>query len=437
VGRFILVLWPLALFGIVADVEWLSLVLGAFFGLYVIGSLVGARKSDRIFGIIVAAVSLTLLAMDGRVAALPAIFAQTVVFAAFVASAQLLRSTAESDPRVSIYRRALRKQTELARRVWLTIGSGVLGSVMTVGAVAILSPLFAEIDDDNQRNESAVAVLMGTALAVNWSPFFVSIAVVSAFFPELELWKLFAVGLGLSVVGMFLALVMLRVSNPFRTALESFRALSGFFPMIAAAGAVVIFLRVAGDFSTLEASCLTIPPLCLFMIFNGKSETPKGARLSETLRVTKGRIVNVGPEIAIVALAFMMGLVLRDSSTLSESVARFGIGEMPSALVLILVPLAMIVSGLLSVHPIVSASLLMAVFAGNHAGVSDLALAGATLVGWSVAAMVSYSGLLVMVTASVTAVSRSQLILSRNIIFVPTYALVASLILVALNSIIT
>lgn len=434
IPRLILILWPLALADMIVGTSWLSLVLGGVFAIYLIASLRTAHLGDRLFAIAVTGLALLILTLDRRLADLPAIFARTVVFAAFVPSAQFLRSLAESDLRVARYRDALQQQPQSARPIWLLIGSAVLGSVMTVGAVAILSPLFADLCDEDSRREDAVAALTGTALAINWSPFFVAMAVVTAFFPMVPFWQAVSVGLGLSFLGLFLAFAMLRVANPFVTGIRAMRALGGFVPMICVAGLMVVLLRVEGGFSTLEAGCLAIPPLGLLLVATGaRSRSEARTRIKHTLQVTRMRIKRVGLEIGIVALAFMLGLVLRDSPTVDALVMYLQLDGIPGPLLLLLIPAAMIVSGLLAVHPIVSASLLMALFAGNHSGVSDLALLGATLAGWSAAAMLSYSGLLMMVTTSVTAVPRSRLILSRNTLFGPAFALAAALLLATLD----
>lgn len=431
--RLILLLWPLALVSFIVDVEWVSFAIAALFAIYVAGSLVRARHSDKVFGAAMIGASATLMALDGNLYGLPGVFAQTVVFAAFVASAQMLRGVSERDPRVDRYRTALTLQSDPARPVWMMVGSSVLGCVMTVGAVAILAPLFAGAEDAGQRRVDAVATLSGTALAVNWSPFFVSIAVVSAFFPQLPLWSLMAVGLTLSVVGMVIALLTLSTEHPIATAGRALNALGGFIPIILVAGLAVTVLRKLGDFSTLQASCLALPPLCVILILTGQGRRDGFAQLRDVGRATLGRILTIGPDTSVVALAFMFGLVLRDSATVDASVSHLGLAVLPAPLLLAMVPLSMMLLGVLSVHPIVSASLLMSLLADNHGAVSDLALAGATLVGWSAAAMVSYSGLLLMVTASVSAVPRGELILSRNLFVAPLYAITSALLLAALN----
>lgn len=432
-GRLILFLWPLSLISFVLDAEWLSLAIASVFAIYAAGSLLNARNSDRLFGVGMVAASAFLLILDDNLWAFPTVFAQTIVFGAFVASAQMLRSVSERDPRVDRYRSALSLQAGSARPVWMTVGSGVLGTVMTVGAVAILSPLFAGVENAGQRREDAVAALSGTALAVNWSPFFVSIAVVSAFFPHLPLWSLMAVGFVLSGVGMAIALATLHAAGPVSTAGRAFRALGGFVPIILVAGVSVTVLRNAGDFSTLQASCLALPPLCVILILTGRGAGNALSHLRDVGRVTLDRILVIGPEVAVVALAFMFGLVLRDSVTIDMAVANLGLDTLPAPLLLALVPLSMMTLGILSVHPIVSASLLMSLLADKHGAVTDLALAGATLVGWSSAAMISYSGLLLMVTASVSAVPRGELIVSRNLLVAPVFAVTSALLLAALN----
>jgi hypothetical protein len=431
-GRLILLLWPLALASFVVETRWFTLLTAATFALYALVSLVSARTSDRIFCAIMGSASAAVLALDGRLVALPAIFAQTVVFAAFVASAQLLRSVSEQDARVARFRAALAAQPGRKRPVWMVVGSCLLGSVLTIGAVAILAPLFAGVENPVQRREDAVATLSGTALAVSWSPFFVSIAVVSAFFPQVPIWNLMMIGCSLSAIGMLVVISTLRADRPVATAAQALVALRGFVPVILVAGLSVTLLRHYGHFSTLEASCLALPPLCVLLVLTSHARPEALSRLREVARATHVRIRSIGPDVAVVAFAFMFGLILRDSAMVDAAVATLGLDALPAPLLLVLVPLIMMGLGMLSVHPIVSASLLMSLLSRNDA-LSDLALAGATLVGWSAAAMVSYSGLLLMVTTSVSAVPRGNLVFSRNLLLAPVYAVTSALLLAALN----
>lgn len=93
----------------------------------------------------------------------------------------------------------------------------------------------------------------------------------------------------------------------------------------------------------------------------------------------------------------------------------------------------MAAAAMLSIHPIVAASVLLAVFSADSAGVSDLALMGAALLGWSSAAMLSYSGLLVIVATFMFNVRRDELIFGRNMLLALAYAAIATLTLSILD----
>ncbi|WP_436640790.1 hypothetical protein [Microbaculum sp. FT89] len=432
--RLILLIWPIALIDALVGRSVLTTIGGAILAVYLVASLATARPANRILALMILAAATGVATVDGRLAAIPEAFSETLVLAAFVPSAHLLRSVAESDQRVRRFRDLLGDADPGARPAWLLVGSNLLGSVLTVGAVAVLSPVFADRSQPSLRRNDAVSVVAGTALALTWSPFFVAMAVVSSFLPDVPLWAAILMGLGLSALGLAITLVLLRTPKPLRTAARAAGALRGFVPLIAIAGLAVVLLRLSGDLSTLAAACVTMPPLCALLVVTRAQSVREGARqIPEVLRYTAQRIRNIGAEVGILALAFMLGLVVRSSPAVSDAVAASGLAHAPGLLILFIVPLGMIGAGMLSVHPIVSASLMLAVFSGQNTGVSDLALMGATLVGWSASAMLSFSGLLLMVTTSLGDVPRSQLIFGRNILVALIFATLGALVLALLN----
>ncbi|MWD25883.1 hypothetical protein E0K89_000110 [Aquicoccus sp. SCR17] len=433
-GRLILVLWPLALMDILFHVPAIAIAASAVFFLYLAASLAGSSLMNQLLAGAIALAALLVALEDGAPLSLASAFTHTLVFAAFVPSAQLLRTVAESDPRVLSFRDRLQATDPRARPAWLLVGANVLGSVLAIGSVAILSPVFADPVDATARREDAVSAVAGTALALTWSPFFVALAVVASFLPDVPLWQVILVGIALSAAGILLALLMLRTPAPLRTALAALVALRDFVPLVLVAGAAVVLLRSVSPLSSLEAACLAIPVLCLMLVLSRAEAAGRRRAAGRALfAATAARITNIGADVAIVALAFTLGLVLRESPAVAELIAASGLNALSPLAILFLVPLSMIAASMLCVHPIVSASIMLAVFAGRHPGLADVVLVGAVLVGWSASAMVAFSGLLLMVTMSFGGLTRGQLILGRNMIFAPAFASLGALLLNALN----
>lgn len=437
-GRLILLLWPLALLDILFDLPAMTWAASALFAVYLGAALWRATLVNRLLALAIALAAVLVALADGAPEGLADAFSRTLVFAAFVPSAQLLRTVAERDHRVLAFRERLQGIDHRSRPAWLLVGANLLGSVLAIGSVAVLSPVFADPVEPTARREDAVSAVAGTALALTWSPFFVALAVVASYLPQVPLWEVIVMGVALSSVGILLALVMLRTPAPLRTAMRALMALRSFVPLVVVAGLTVVLLRATGELSSLEAACFAIPILAALLVL---VRTLGTGRLGEETRSivagTVARITDLGADVGVVALAFMLGLVLHGSPLVETLVAASGLGTLPPVAILFLVPLGMIATAMLCVHPIVSASVMLALFAGRHPGLADVVLMGAVLVGWAASAVVAFSGLLLMVTMTFGDFTRRQLVLGRNIVFAPAFAALSALLLAALNLIIT
>lgn len=124
--------------------------------------------------------------------------------------------------------------------------------------------------------------------------------------------------------------------------------------------------------------------------------------------------------------------LVRGCGAVADGIVDAGSGVSVFA-ILTLIGCGMAAAAMLSIHPIVAASVLLAVFSADSAGVSDLALMGAALLGWSSAAMLSYSGLLVIVATFMFNVRRDELIFGRNMLLALAYAAIATLTLSILD----
>ncbi|WP_274626757.1 hypothetical protein [Arvimicrobium flavum] len=429
-GNLLFLIWPLVLLHLVTGMAELALVIGGAFAIYIVFGVMTAPRADRVFTLAVMALAVAVAAHDRRLGDLMATFASTSVFAAFIPSTQLLRTAAESSPQVLRFRKLLGAQPRAARPTWFAIGTAFLAPATTVGAIALLSPLFDETADPRQRRDEVIAAVTGVALALVWSPFFVAMAVVTSFFPGVPLWAAMGTGFALSLLGLVLFLLARGGPSAFGQAWQALRALGGFVPLVLASGALVVLFRVWGGFSTLQSACLAIPLLCLLLVAAGEGGLPAvPGRSMAVVRETILRTQRLGGDVAVVALAFLLGLVLRDSPSMAEVVGLLGLGGLPGPLILLLVPSAMLLLGIFTIHPIVAGSLMLALTVGHHPGVGDLALLGSALAGWGAASMLSSTSLLVVVTSAVSAVPRRELVRGRNAFFAPAFILIAGLFL--------
>ena len=437
-GWLVLVLWPLKLLLILTDWTILGMAGMGLLLLYLLLALVTISWGNRVLCLVLAAAALAVTFVDGNLGGLADSIEGALVFMAFIPTAHFLRNVAKREPRVLYFRERFMDAPMAERPGWLLIGSNVLGSVLTAGSLAVLSPVYTARADATARRSGALAAVAGTALACVWSPFFVAMALISSFLPDVSLWQAILVGLFLSATGLALALAMVGTPTPFKTTLAALRALLRFFPLVLVAGLCVVTLRGITPLSTLEAACLALPPLCLLLILlRGRSAAETVFGLRRIARSTRREFDGIGGEISVVSFAFILALVMRESPAVGATVAALGITELPGFAILTAVACGTAVAAMLSIHPIVGTSVMLAIFSGGQAPVSDLALMGAALLGWSSAAMLAYSGLLVIMATSMFDVRRDQLIFGRNMVFALAFAAIGTLMLSILDLFLT
>ena len=430
-GRMLLVLWPLELLRLLVDPAWLANGAGMLFVVYLLLAFLVAGAGNRLLtaflllgiGVLVMVDEAWHLAVTGLQASL--------VFAAFLPAVFLLRNAMAGDRRLLAYREQLERIDPRRQAGMMLVGAHVLGSTLTVGAFAILSPVLPRDADTERRRTAALVTMFGISLSVLWSPVFVAMAVVSEFMPHVPLWQPILVGFTLAAIGILMALTFFRLPDKLALVGRGIVALRAIIPWVTTAAAVIVLVRTFTPLSTLEAASLTLLPLAAGFLL---TQAPEARNLA--LRRTRESLDRLGAEISIVAWAFALGTVMRASPTVEQLVqGLFG----PETAVLLLV--AIIVVGMLFAvslggHPIVAASILLAVFGGTDTALTDLVLCGAVLLGWACASMIGPATLIVIVASGMYRVDRGSLILSRNTLLNVFFALTGVVLLTALNALI-
>lgn len=428
----LLVLWPLQLAallasGLPAPVEVVAL---ALFAAYLVFALGLAGWSNAVLSLLLLAAMTGIGLHDDNLAALLPAASDAMVFAALLPALHLLQAVAGCHPAVHTYRTRLAAAPPGWRSPRLLIGGHLLGGALTVGAIAVLSPALEAEPDENRRRRAALALVAGISLALLWSPLFVAMAVVSAFVPEVSLPALVLVGLAVAAAGIMVALVQLgQLRSAGAILARGTSDLGPLLPWVTGAAAAVVGLRSLTALSTLEAACLVVPALCL-----GLGWPPTGRVFRAAWARTRRDMQHMSGEVAVVALAFMLGIAMRTSPTVAELNAVLTLDSLPAAVTLFSVSAAVAGASALGVHPIVAASLALSVVTPQEGVLSGLALAGAALVGWSCGAMLAVAGLLVIVAVGMLGVSRRQLMLGENAVLAACVVVIGTLLLTALNA---
>ncbi|PMR72294.1 hypothetical protein [Billgrantia endophytica] len=431
-GLVLLLLWPLELLRMLIDQLWLNNASGWLFVLYLLLAFMIAGAGNRVL------TSVLLLGIVGLVVADEAWHLAvkgvqaSLVFAAFIPTVFLLRNAMAGDRRLIDYRERLERIGPNCQAGMMLVGAHMLGSALTVGALAVLSPVLPQDADAARRRTAASVTMFGISLSMLWSPVFVAMAVVSEFMPHVPLWQPILVGFILGSIGIIMALTFLRMPNKFVLVGRSIYALRAIIPWVVTVAVVVVLVRTFSALSTLEAASLTLLPLVAGILVAQAPDVRQQA-----LRHTRERLDRLGTEISIVAWAFALGTVMRGSTTV-ELLVQGLFGPETAVLLLVMIIVAgMLITVVIGGHPIVAASIMLAVFGSAETWLTDIVLCGAVLLGWACSSMIGPATLIVIVASGMYRVERSSLILSSNTLLNLFFALIGVLFLTALNKVIT
>lgn len=430
-GRLLLVLWPVELMRLLFDVPRLTAVAGILFGVYLLMAFLVAGWGDRILATTLLLGTTGLVAIDGTWNLMIAGLETSLIFVAFLPAVYLLRSSMAGDVRLLAYRERIGAAPVDQQAGWMLVGSHILGSVLTVGTLAIMSPVVPVTADEETRRAGALATVCGVSLSILWSPVFVAMAVVSGVIPHVPLWKTILLGLSLATIGLLTALAVLGVRNKGQLAARAAGALRPIIPVVALTAATVVMVRAITPLSTLEVTSLALPLIAVMLLASQSRPTRRVA-----ITTARQGLDVLGAEVFIVALAFALGSVMRTSPTMQHLVQGLLGPDLPAVALIAIIVAGMVVAGVAGVHPIVAASILLAIFIDADVPLADLTLSGAVLLGWACSAMIASVGLIIIVAAGMFQVPRRDMIFGRNMVLVLLFAMLGTLALTVLNAVI-
>ena len=430
-GLLLLVLWV----GAIVDMAWDIPRVAAVGGLvaYVVLSLVhGARAARWLCGALTGAIVALSLAFGVPEAAIDGI-ERAFVFAAFMPTLVLVRATAELRPEVAQARRSFRNLDPAHRVGGILFGCHALGSTISIGVFGLLAPIIGTGGRPDDRLAIVRVAVRSLCLGAVWSPFFLSIVLASQYITTVPLWWIMALGLPFAAIGLLLSFFVLGDGAGGLKALRhSLLSLAPIVPSVALAAALVATISGLGGLTTLQAIVLGIPPLCFLGLM------PLGlSRPVEAARATWRSLPDVGGEIGILVLAIALGAVFEAAmaaSGVAEAIADLGRGLWPVAAIASII-FGMSFAGLIGIHPIVSSTVVLVVAMRFGVELSDIVLMQSVLIGWSLGAMVSFSGVSVVTASALFDVSPWHLVFGRNLAFAVVFGTISVLLLGMLEAI--
>lgn len=392
-----------------------SPVLGAVSaaGLVVFLALALLRASGhiRLLFMVVCGVAGALALWQGHADALRQGLQQAQVFGAFLPSVLLLRATVQASPRSRRLQQGMSALTPAQALHWTLVGSAGLGTVLNVGAMAVLAPVVVRDADEARRAELAGCAAKGVGAAVMWSPFFVAMAFTSQLVPQVPLWQGMAAGAGLALVSLALAQMLFMPGLSAREAARSVRALAPLAgPMAVVLGGVLVL--VAFGYTGLQSVALWLPLACgAYLLLSG------GGAVSAAARTTFGHFTRLADELLIIVGALMMGVAVASVPQVRQWAQELLPTLVSGAPLLVLLVAVLVALGQAGLHPMIGVGLAVPIVAAGPFGIAPLVIVVAGVFAWGLSASVAIWTLPVAVAATTFGVDATRLLTRRSIVF--------------------
>lgn len=420
-------LWALGAIRIVTPLEALDAPLGALLVGFVALSLLRAGWQNRLLCLALAGATAALsLAYDGW-QVIPDGIAKGAIFPAFFGTLVLLRATAEQRPEIAAARRLFAALDPTRRGGGLIVGANLLSAVLQVGMFAILAPIVGREAADDDRRQVFLLAMRGMALTPVWSPFVIAMAVANHYVPEVRLWQIMPLGIGLTLIGFVISIGLFDrggVGDLWR----ALKTLAPIVPAVAVAALIVVGMTALTPLSTLESLVLGLPLPCLAAI----AHAPAGD-LGAARRTIGDGLSRIGPETSVLCFAMVLGVAFEAAlpeTGLLDWIAALALS--PTMVILIII-FGMNLAGFLVIHPIVSGTVLLVVFTGLETGLADVVLMQAMLVGWGLCTAISLASLAVVTGSAMFNLPPTRLISLGNIAYVIVTSAVFAGLLALLN----
>ena len=332
-----------------------------------------------------------------------------LIFACLLPTLTLVRATALTMPSVMETQRQLGQLPAKTSASGLQLASHVLGSVMNIGAFALIAASLPQEAGPERRRVAAEAALRGMNGAVLWSPFFISFAVANIYLPS-------GISFGAIMLGLITAVLFFLVTSALAapagarfSVLDAMQPLRPIMPRLLIAVSAVILLSVATGFTALLAVVTTMPILCVIQM----CRRPQTARqIAQTFwHLQKGS----GDELVIISTSMVIASLAADTTSLSVMLDGL-FGKAPGVWLMIWgLPVLVWLVSVLGVHPVISAAPLLAYFAPSITVFDAIFVMQAHMIGWAAGTMTSFSSLSVVLVGELFRLPTAALSAGRNL----------------------
>jgi hypothetical protein len=429
---FLLIAWVLAVLQIITrdEEQWIGHVGGMIFILYLLLTLPFIRK-DSLFII-------------GFICLLGVFFIKEMppaeiwigggqfilIFAGLVPTMSLVKATALTMPSVQRTQEELASLPPEASAAGLQLAGHAFGGIINTGTFAMLSAALPPNSSFTRRRLAAMAALRGMNASAVWSPFFVAFAIGQSFTSSAASWQ--AIGYGVLTAFIFM-LVSLFIFTPGLTLSILQHSLACLKPVALRLSAVLISVLVVAltmNFTALSAVVVVMPALVLVQFLRH----PQNVR--KIITETQTSVRDIADDLVVIGAAMMMGYLVTRSDAISEILIYMPTDTFPAAVALISTPVLMMLGSVVGIHPVISSTILLALFSGDGSTADPALLMQAHLLGWAAGTMSSIASLSVITCVTLYNVPGRDLALGANIYTAFCFALAGGIILAAVNMLI-
>ena len=421
-------LWLIVLIGFALPLDVLRWLATAGLAVLVVLALIAGRWQIRLVSSILGLCIVALCVAFGGWSTVPHGVARATIFVPFLATIVLLRASAEQRPEIAAAREMFTSLDRSRRGGGILVGAHILGSVLMVGVFALLAPILGEAVPEVERRQVALAAMRGMCLAALWSPFFVAMGFTNSYLPAVELWQIMPVGLLLAATGILTAYLMFDRGGGLASLRRVLHSLAPVMPPVAVAALTVALLTGLTPLTTIESLIIGMPLLCLPVL-----AAMGGGRLKAALRATRDGLGYLGPELCLMTFAMTLGVVLEAALPETGLLAWLRTLALAPPAVIAVVAGGMTLAAFLTVHPIVSGTVLLVLFTSFPTGVADLVLMESVLVGWALGTMISVSSVSVATSSAMFRTAPEKMVSTGNIGLVVVLVTLSVVILSGLN----
>lgn len=353
-----------------------------------------------------------------------------LIFVALIATMTLSKATASTMPSVRLTQRNLALLTPEASSAGLQIAGHVFGGIINTGSFAVLSAALPRNSDDHRRKLAAEAALRGMVTSAVWSPFFVAFAVGEGFVGTTYAWIAIAIGLVTSTIFTLICCYVFSPQFSWNTIRASLACLTPISMRVIIVLTTVLGFALVFNLTALSAVVISMPILVCVQFLRHPGN------IRRIITSTHDGLALISDDLIIISGAMFIGYIAINTDGL-EQMGLIGEHSIyPGWVALISTPVVMMLASVVGIHPVISSTVMLALFSYGGASVHPALLMHSHLIGWGAGTMSSVASLSVITCARLYRVKSTSLALGHNMIVAFLFALLGGGILSLLNMLI-